>query len=289
MIAVRSAALSVLTIGLLAVPIASRALADVGDCAIRDPQGYCIEWDVPTPGGPGTPGDSGADPSDCYWVTIEEDIGAGDPTVYVDFGLDEPPEGVDIVWQSWECADGSTTFNFRWVIPATPGSLAGLARGRLVGELPQPVVESSPPIGTASIVGVPVFVAVANWTGAVSESECAGGLCVTLTATPLLRFTPGESDAEALECVGPGSRYVEGGGSLEEQAASPGACAYAYRLRTGVQGRPTQWPGSVSVVWSLSWVATSGATGTLPAVIRSADLPRGVSEVQTVVVGGVTP
>lgn len=288
MTAVRVLAGAVLVVALLLVPVASRAGAGPGECAVRDPQGYCIEWDVPTPGGPGTPGGSGGGQVDCYWVTIDEDL-SEDPTIWVDFGLEYPPEGVEIVWQSWECSDGSTTFDFRWTIPATPANLATLARGRIVGQLPQPTVESSPPVGTASIIGVPVFVAVANWTDVVTESECAGGLCVTVTATPQLRFEPGESGSGSVACSGSGSRYTAGGGSLEAQASAPGACAYAYRLRTGANDRPGAWPGQVSVTWTLTWSATSGASGSLPSVTRSTAVPRAVSEVQTVVVGGATP
>ncbi|MGE0139362.1 MAG: hypothetical protein AB7R77_16220 [Ilumatobacteraceae bacterium] len=264
------------------------AASGVGECVETDPFGFCVEWDVPTPGGPGRSGGSGGDEVECYWVTIDEDL-AEDPTIWVDFGLDHPPDGVEIVWQSWECSDGRTTFNFRWVIPATPGNLAALARGRLVGQLPQPVVESSPPLGTASIVGVPVFVEVVNWTGVVSESQCAGGLCVTVSATPSLTYTPGEPGSSALPCGGSGSRYVPGAGSAEEQAAVPGACAHAYRLRTGAAGRPSVWPGAASVTWTLSWVATSGESGSLPSVTRATATPRAVSEVQTVISGGATP
>lgn len=288
MTAVRIAAPFLVIIVAVASTATSAAAGDVGVCVETDPWGFCVEWDVPTPGAPGTPGGSGDGQPDCYWVTINEDL-AEDPTIWVDFGLAYPPEGVEIVWQSWECSDGSTTFNFRWVIPATPANLATLARGRLVGQLPQPVVDSSPPVGTASIVGVPVFVAVTNWTGVVSESECAGGLCVSVTATPGLRFDPGEPDAGSVACEGSGSRYTPEGGSLEAQASSPGACAYAYRLRTSASGRPRVWSGQVSVTWTLAWTATSGASGSLPSVTRSTAVPRAVSEVQTVVVGGVTP
>lgn len=281
----RVAAALAVAVGVLVIPVATSAAADVGQCAVRDPQGYCIEWDVPTPGNPGGPGGGGR--AECYWATIPEDL-AEDPTIWVDFGLEQPPEGMEIVWQSWECSDGRTTFDFRWVIPATPANLASIARGRLVGELPQPSVASSPPIGTASILGVPVFVEVTNWTGVVSESECAGGLCVTVTATPALSFAPGESGSTTVSCAGSGSRYTPGASPVA-QAAAPGACAYAYRLRSGVGGRPAQWPGSVSVTWTISWTASSGVSGSLASITRSTAVPRGVEEVQTVVVRGGTP
>jgi hypothetical protein len=276
------------TVGLLVTAPTAATAQDVTQCVEWSPRGYCIEWDVPTPGTPDTPGGSGGGPPpECYWVNLGYDI--DDPTIYGDFGLDRPPEGVDVVWQSWECADGRTTFNFRWVIAATPGTLATIARGRLVGELPQPVVESSPPAGTASIIGVPVFVAVVNWTGVVTETECAGGLCVTVTATPQLTFRPGEPGAQTVQCAGSGTRFTASAGTPETQADAPGACSWTYTTRTGANGRPSAWPGQASVSWSISWTATTGASGALAAVTRSTDVPRPVAEVQTVIEGGETP
>lgn len=267
----------------------SAQAAEPGECIRRDPQGYCLEWDVTTPGTPGTPGGSGGGPApECYWVTIDDEL-PEDPTIFVDFGLEEPPEGVPILWQSWECSDGRATFNFRWVIAPTPGALAETVRGRLIGQLPQPVVESSPPAGTASIIGVPVFVTVVNWTGVVTQTECAGGLCVTVTATPQLTFRPGEPGAATVQCAGSGTRFAPDAGTPEAQASSPGACAWTYTTRTGANGRPSAWPGQASVSWSISWTATTGASGSLAAVTRSTDVPRPVAEVQTVIEGGATP
>lgn len=261
---------------------------EVRGCVERSPRGYCVEWDVSRAVGPRPSLTLGGTAPNCHWVTVDKDL-AKDPTVWADFGLERPPAGRAIAWQSWECADGRMTFDFRWVLVATPADLASLARGRLVGELAQPAVESSPPVGTASIVGVPVFVMVTNWTGVASASECAGGLCVTVTATPQMHFAPGEPDSGSLACRGSGSRYVPGGGRLDVLASARGACAWPYRLRTGAAGRPSAWPGEVSVTWSLAWTATSGASGTLPAVTRSTIVPRSVAEVQTVVAGGATP
>jgi hypothetical protein len=274
----------------VAVPSAlSAQAAEPGECIRRDPQGYCLEWDVTTPGTPGTPGGSGGGPApECYWVTIDDEL-PEDPTIFVDFGLEEPPEGVPILWQSWECSDGRATFNFRWVIAPTPGALAETVRGRLIGQLPQPVVESSPPAGTASIIGVPVFVTVVNWTGVVTQTECAGGLCVTVTATPQLTFRPGEPGAQTVQCSGSGTRFAPDAGTPEAQASSPGACTWTYTTRTGANGRPSAWPGQASVSWSISWTATTGASGSLAAVTRSTDVPRPVAEVQTVIEGGATP
>lgn len=263
--------------------------ADPGQCAEYSPLGYCVEWDVPTPGK--TRGGRANRPSDgvrCYWATIPDDL-SEDPTTWYEFGLARPPEGVMVVWQAWQCSDGSGILNARWIIPSTPTNLAASVRGVLVGELPQPSLDSSPPAGTAAIVGVPVFVRVNNWSGVITQEQCAGGVCVTVTATPSLRFIPGEPRSSSVRCAGSGSRYDPNGGSAEAQSSADGACAYEYRLRTGVEGRPSTWPGSAAVTWTISWTASTGASGSLPAVTRATPLPRAVQEVQAVVVGGETP
>jgi hypothetical protein len=152
--------------------------------------------------------------------------------------------------------------------------------------LPAPTVAATPEPGVAAFVGYPSFVSVTNWTGVVRDRECdpTGALCVAVTAMPSLRWSTGEPDAPVVECAGPGTRFDPAGGHPDVQAAAAGACAYPYRLRTGVEGRPDAWPGVVSVVWGLAWSSTSGAAGSLPAVEKSAPVPRAVDEVQTVVV-----
>lgn len=260
-----------------------------GQCVSYSPLGYCVDWDVPTPGGPPSGGGGGGsgDQIVCTWVTIP-DPSADDPSVYFDFNLSPPPPDVTTVWQALECSDGLPATQLRWVIPLTPGDIAGNIRGEIVGLLPQPTINSSPPVGTASIVDVPVFVEVTNWTGNVVDSACAGGMCVTVTATPSLTFAPGEPGSGTVSCAGSGTRYDPDGPSMEEQASADGACTHAYRLRTGVEGRPGAWAGSVSVTWTISWTSSTGASGTLPAVTRTTQVPRAVREVQAVVVRGET-
>ncbi|MFW6033535.1 MAG: hypothetical protein ACOC9R_00255 [bacterium] len=192
-----------------------------------------------------------------------------------------------------EVCDGVYTGRVRWV-PVGPGSatapvpapeqLASVIRARLEGRLPAPTVDSTPEPGVASFVGFPSFVSVRNWTGVVRDGECdaTGALCVTVTATPGLRWSPGEPEAPVVECAGSGTRF-DPAEDPHVQAAVAGACAYQYRMRTAVDGRPEVWPGVVSVVWDLTWSSTSGAGGSLPAVEKSAVVPRAVDEVQTVV------
>jgi hypothetical protein len=261
---------------------------DPGDCIKRNPKGFCIEWTVaghqPTPSGGGSGGRNGG-AAVCYWVN-NPPITA--PTIYADYGLAFPPSGVDIQWQYYACSDGSVPDNYRWIFAIPPADTAANILVRIERGLEPPRVESSPPLGTASILTVPVFVSVANWSGVVSESGCGGGICVTVTATPLLTFDPGEPGSTLQACSGSGTKFNR---SLPpaQQATAPGACAHAYKMRTGAEGRPSEWPATATVRWSIAWTSTVGQSGVLPAVVRAVPIPRSVQEVQTVVVGGSTP
>lgn len=267
------------------------AASGPGACVVYSPLGFCLEWETGSPGTPGQPGGGGStapQPVTCYWVTSPRDLST-DPTIYVDYNISRPPEGVDVVWQVRHCSDGTILDEIRWIIPVTPEGLASNARGRLAGILPAPSVSTSPPIGTAAILGVPVFVEVTNWSGMVTESECGGGMCVTVTAAPALTFAPGAPGTDAFACADRGTTFVPGAGTPASQASAPGACAHAYAHRTGVEGRPEFWQGEVTVRWTITWTASTGASGSLPAVVRSTSVPRAVEEVQTVVVGGGVP
>ena len=87
-------------------------------------------------------------------------------------------------------------------------------------------------------------------------------------------------------CDPPGSRYVPGGAPLADQAV--GACAHTYLQRTGVEGRPSAWPGSVSVTWDVTWARGGGAIGSFGPLVFTTPFARAVEEVSAVVVDGST-
>lgn len=215
-----------------------------------------------------------------------------------------PPPGA--VWKRLDCPEPLAGNYFderdgglpiRWFPPGggepavVPSSVEVVAESLLVAaeaRMEAPRLGTDPPVGVSSVVGVPVFVEVTNWQGEIVEGpECVSGVCVSLRATPTLRFDPGDG-SPVVTCAPPGSRYVPGGPSLAEQAV--GACAHVYERRSGVEGRPGEWPGVVSVSWAVSWSSTVGGvpgpSGSFEPLVLSAALPRAVEEVSTVVVDG---
>jgi hypothetical protein len=261
----------------------------------RPRRDYSVEDEIEVPGNEGPEVASvrsgpSAPPPECVWERIPEEalwpIGeqiAADPM--------PSPDAYPLVYMCNGVWVGGAE-NFRWGVPGVPAGpvmtadeLAQMIYARLAGDLPAPVVTSVPAADEAAIVSFPTFVSVSNWSGVVEDDECdpTGTLCVSVTATPSLTFSPGEPKAPTIACAGSGTSLVEAASSSVALAAQPGACAYAYRMRTGVGSRPAAWPGVVTVTWELFWSSTSGAGGPLPEVVGSTGVPRAVHEVQTVI------
>lgn len=262
---------------------------DPGGCARRNPRGFCVDWGASDPGGGGNGRDAGRGaPANCHWETVTSGVWSElDPDFSLSLGVVMPPSATPdsvVIVQEYVCADDQALGPYRAVLAADPESLARIAFGRIEGLLPDPALASDPPAGVHSIVGFPVFVQVTNWTGAITDSECSAGLCVTVTATPAMVYRPGQPGADDVACDGPGRRFDPHGGDALEQASAPGACTFRYTMRTGTAGRPDQWPASVVVTWTITWTASNGNVGSLPAVAGAAALPRGVDEVEAVII-----
>lgn len=290
----RSSAAALLTVGtaIVVLWITERPAwaGDVTTCPPAAGNDYCIGSHTQTrptrPTGTARPTGSSSQPAECGWSTVTE--AEARP-----FVSDPPPVGVAVVWQAW-CIDaanpgGSFGGPYRWVVadaPPTPAEIAAGLYQQIEGRMPYPMVATNPPLGVPSVVEVPVFVSVTNWQPTISVSDSLTGIPVTVTATPQLLFEPGEPGSGTKACTGPGRRYEPGGGDLWEQAAASGACTHVYLQRTGADGRPDEWPGVVTVRWSITWSAADGSGGSFPYVDRTTAVPRAVEEVQTVVVSG---
>jgi hypothetical protein len=195
---------------------------------------------------------------------------------------------VAVSWQAWcfkEASGGMYGGPFRWVLVATPQTVAAGLYRQVKGTVPEPVVVTSPPAGVAAIVGVPMFVSVSNWRGPITRTGNLLGVGVTVVATPTLVIDPADG-SPTVTCAGGGRPYEPGGGELWRQATSPDACTHTYEHRTGVEGHPAKWPTTVTVRWSITWSASDGEGGSFPVVDRSVSLARAVREVQSIVESG---
>ena len=163
--------------------------------------------------------------------------------------------------------------------PATPGpDLAELAR-QAYDEIPLafPVPYTSPAIDIRQITGLPTWLWVdpATWQ-AQRASATLAGFTVEVTATPdRLVWDMGDSTAP-VTCTGPGTAFDPAGG--EDQRTD---CAHVYQFVSA--GEPGGvYPAAATMVWSVTWAASTGATGSLGEASRTTRFDLRVDDLEAV-------
>ena len=141
------------------------------------------------------------------------------------------------------------------------------ARSTIV--IPLPDLATAPPLGGTQLVGLPIWF----WSDnhhPTSVTASIPGLSATLTATPGdLRIDLG--DGTRFTCPGGGTRYDPDRSHREQRST----CARPYDRHGTHRVQAT-------VVWTLTWVATNGQAGTLPAVTRTTTADVDVQQAQAV-------
>ncbi|MBS2547712.1 hypothetical protein KGQ19_12625 [Catenulispora sp. NL8] len=142
----------------------------------------------------------------------------------------------------------------------TPTDLAKQAQAEMT--LNGPTISTAPTTGGSGLVGMPVWLWTAQtpqtW-GPQSKTATVPGLSVTATATAK-SITWDMGDGHQFSCANPGTAYAPSYGS----AASPN-CGYTYTQPSG--GNPGgDYKITATTIWQVSWVASTGQTGTLPPV-----------------------
>lgn len=182
-------------------------------------------------------------------------------------------------WTSCSLVDDPTGTAAWLNNPAAPGAAILVAFAEEQLELELPSVATSPVRGGLQLVGVPVWFWVDNFEPTSTTAEVPG-LGATLTATPTrTRFQvtgPGrggpDGTSETVVCDGAGTEWEPGAGA-DPWAGSD--CSYAF-----------DWAGTFTVEatvdWELTWTATNGQTGTLPAVSRTTTFTLNVVQAQAV-------
>jgi len=273
------------------------------DPVTQQPRVVCVRWSLP-PGSPATPGTPGDDdeggesddggfdaPGDtsCFWEVYPIPDGVVP---------DRPPGVSDRAVMYWELCVNEFGITYvqspaQWFEPGdvpaplpSPAQVATQLRVDVAARLRDPVVTTDPPVEEPSIIKVPTFVAVSNWQGEQVVNGCddTGTVCVTITATPVLTFAPGEPGAATVACEGGGTRFDAAGPPPEVQAEADGACAHAYDRRTGAAGRPDAWPASATITWDVAWRADDGSDGgTFTDISATTAFAREVDELNTVI------
>ena len=140
-----------------------------------------------------------------------------------------------------------------------------------------PDIATSPPRGGTQLVGVPIWFWVRN-PKALSATASIPGLAATITATPgpLTVEITGASgravgDNGTLHCPGSGTPYD----ANQHDPWSASTCSKTFNWNhPSVIG--------ASVAWHLTWAATNGQTGTLPAATRTTSFTLTIKQAQAV-------
>ncbi len=164
--------------------------------------------------------------------------------------------------------------------PANPGpdleALARRAFDEVAFVFPQPV--SSPAIDGEQITGLPTWLWIdpGGWRDLTARADLAG-FWVEVTAKPQ-RVVWDLGDGGEVVCNGPGTPYDP---SVADDAQSTD-CEHIYQFVSA--GEPGgRYAASATLEWSITWRASTGATGVLADASRTTTFGMTVTELQAVV------
>lgn len=226
-----------------------------------------------TPTGPGAAvtvgrsepgGDGGGSEGSPYSGCVADELALASVIGGIDgwlgTGTDVTTSG-SLSWMSCTRLNDGTIDSFLAGIPVPVTQLAvTLARAQLAVGVSD--VDTAPPEGGLQLVGVPVWFWVADQDTATATATIPG-LSATVAATPTsttLRFPDGSTKT----CADGGTPWRRGVGGQAQHSD----CTHTFQTK-GAQRV------EVSVDWQVTWTATNGAAGTLPAITRTTgvDLP----------------
>ena len=163
---------------------------------------------------------------------------------------------------------------------ASPGpDLAAMAR-QAYDQVPLvfPAPVTSPAIGVDQITGLPTWLWIdpSGW-GELSARAEIPGFWVEVAAAPR-HVVWDMGDGEQVTCAGPGTPY-DPSRPDDDQSTT---CSHVYQFVSNDEP-DGQYAASVTVIWSVSWRASTGATGVLADASRTTTFGMTVTERQAVV------
>ena len=173
-----------------------------------------------------------------------------------------------------------------WVPQAPPRLIGHWGASLLTRWLPTPPLHLAPPadrvvvhVGTWFWTDLSVWrpVSVTAWV-----PTPAGPLWVTTTAVPIrLELDPGDGvwGSGTVACAGPGVPWLPVFG---DGAGSPFGCDYTYRHSSVVSANRSTFAAHLSVVWNVTWRASTGAAGSAGQLRTSRVAPVTVHEIEGV-------
>ena len=167
----------------------------------------------------------------------------------------------------------------------SPAQLAQQAEGEIA--LPSPTINTSPSrVGRSpgTVVNFPTWL----WVNAGiwhpwSASASAGGLTATASAVPTSVYWD-TGDGGGVDCQGPGTPYDRSIPARDQSTY----CSYTWRKSSAGQPSPDGNPNddsftlTATITWQVSWSASNGAGGGLPALVTRSSVPMPVQQIESV-------
>ena len=217
--------------------------------------------------------------SDCTWSAFlgSSDLG-GLP------GGEPPPRviaGINHRLFVRVCPSGNRLV---WVPQVAPLVINRWSSSLLTRWLPRPAVQTAPPSGRAVVkVGTWFWTDPTAWRPVSVTAWIPtprGPLWVTTTAIPTrLEFDPGDGawGSGPVTCAGPGVPWLAVFG---DGAPSPLGCSYAYPHSSAVSANGRSFTARLSIVWAVSWRASTGASGSAGPLRTTRAAPVTVREIE---------
>lgn len=193
----------------------------------------------------------------------------------------ETVEGHRYYQECWYVDTGDIFYANVWTHgpPDQPGvSARALARSAL-SRVPYtiPAAQMAPAVDGEQITGLPTWLWLdpTSWQSVEAEAGVPG-VSVTVTASPT-RTVWDMGDGTTVECAGSGVPWDAAGPDSQQTD-----CSHVYQdVSAGESGG--RYEGSVTVMWSVAWEASTGEEGTFPEGSSSSPFSVLVTEMQAVV------
>ena len=189
-------------------------------------------------------------------------------------------DAAGLVWRLYY-RDCGGPVQFAWVPVLNPAQLGQFAFDELVKRLPKPAPSLSPDAAVGGYVNVETWLAVTD-PRVVTATSAIPGLSATATArVTRIEWQPGDGSTELCQPFG----------SLPPSPGFTGRapCGHTYVVPSHPKVTGTadeRFHGSVTLVWSVTWTASNGASGSLGEARSVSPFVYRVREIQTIGSGG---
>jgi hypothetical protein len=144
-------------------------------------------------------------------------------------------------------------------------------------DLPDPTIATSPPVGTAQLVGFPTWLWLTGPWAQRDATATLAGTSATVSATPFAAtWTFGDQSA-ALTCPGPGTAWDP------SHPDTSSTCTHTWTTRSTAADPDGTFPLTATVSYHVAWTATDGESGQLPDLTRTSTIAVTVHEAQAVI------